>query len=237
MTRLTFGLEWRLAIARPRLFVLNATIPLLLVIPIALSGAPTPHASAVYAVMFVLFGTFGSAIPLVRDSERGMVTRIGRTNIGAVPYLLGRTLAGTTIDAVQLAPALGIVLAISQGEPEAKALAVPVLLAVLAVTNLLGVWVAALARSLAEAALFSAVSGLMLLHASGAFRTPVSGSVGASLEAASPYRALHEILLSVGGAPVWQGGYQLLVWVSVLTLITVASAPRLMSTLASTRHR
>lgn len=69
-------LEWQLARRRVRLFVLNVAVPLILVVPVALSGAPRAHAAAVYTVLFTLFGTFGSAIPLVRDGESGIFTRV-----------------------------------------------------------------------------------------------------------------------------------------------------------------
>lgn len=235
MTRLAFVLEWRLAIVRRRLFVLNAVIPLLLVAPIAFSAAPTAHAAAVYAVLFTLFGTFGSAIPIVRDSDRGMIARIEGTRMGGADYLVGRALGGATVDTLQLLPATGIILAVSPGAGTVEMLVIPILFAVMVLTNIIGVWVASFARSLAEAALFSAVTGLLLLHISGTFRTPAPETLGSVLEAVSPFRALHEVLLSAGGIPVWQGGAPLAAWLALLLTITVGTAPHLMRHLAAGR--
>ena len=108
MSLLVVGLELRLALARRRLFVLNVAVPLLLVTPIALGSAPAFHAAAVYTVLFVLSGTFGSAIPLVRDAEAGLLDRVLRSGLSPACYLLQRAAAGSVLDALQLAPALAV---------------------------------------------------------------------------------------------------------------------------------
>ena len=62
MTAVVWGLEWRIAVTRRRLLVLNTLVPLLLVVPVATGAAPAVHAAAVYTVLFAIFSTFGSAI-------------------------------------------------------------------------------------------------------------------------------------------------------------------------------
>jgi len=204
---LAFALEWRTALRRRRLLVLNVAVPLLLVLPVATAGAPAHHAAAVYAVLFVLFGTFGAAIPLLRDAERGLVRRLLVGGLPAARLLLERAAAAALVDTAQLTPAAILALAAAGALPAAPLL-LAVLLATLLMANLLGVLVAAVARSVAEGALFAAVATLLLLHASGVFRTPRPGSLAAVLEAAAPYRALHETLLTelTGGATRAAGG-------------------------------
>ena len=77
---------------------------------------------------------------------------------------------------------------------------VPALILGLVAANALGVITAALARSVAEGALFSAVAALLLLHWAGTFRSPVPGTWQATLEAWNPFRPLHESLLAAAGA-------------------------------------
>lgn len=232
---LAWSLEWRLARARRRLLALNVAIPLLLVAPVALGGAPAHHAAAVYAVLFVLFGTFGSAIPLVRDAEAGLQARLHLAGMPDAPLLLGRAGAGAAVDAAQLAPSLGLALAAGGSAPAAAAAAAVALAASLLLAGLIGIWVAAAARSLAEAALFAAVAGLLLLHAGGVFRTPAPGGAAAAVEALVPFRLLHESLLAAAGVgavppPVaWAGGLGTLLLVATATGI---AAPRLGRTLA-----
>ena len=79
--------------------------------------------------------------------------------------------------------------------------------------------VAAAARSLAETALFSAVTALLLLHVSGVFRTPAQGSVWAGAESVSPFRALHEATLAMSTATPALGGAALVLWAFVLPAI------------------
>lgn len=217
-------MELRVALARRRLFALNVLVPLSLVTPIALGAAPDPHAAAVYVVLFVLFGTFGSSIPLVRDAERGLLGRILSTGLSPAAYLVQRSAAGSLIDAVQLFPSL-VVAGTGLGAPVERLGAIwLVLTASLWIANLVGVLVASVARSLAETALLSAVSALLLLHLSGAFRTPMPSSVWARLEVASPFRMLHETMLALPGGEPPSGAAVAVVWTLALPVLTTVLA-------------
>lgn len=235
MTALVWSLEWRRAAARRRLFVLNVTMPLLLVTPMAL-GAPHVHAAAAYAVLFGIFAVFGSAIPLVRDAEAGLVERMLHGGVSPLGLLLQRAAAGTLLDGVQLAPALLVVGAGAGASGSSLAVAALALLGSLWVGNLLGVVAASAARSHAEAALFSAVFALLLLHASGVFRTPPPGGLAALIEAVSPFRALHESLLSLAWGHA-SGFTSLAVWAGVGAVFTTAAAPYLVSALPGVGRR
>jgi hypothetical protein len=226
VTAIVWELEWRIALKRRRLFVLNVLVPLLLVTSIAVGGAPAVHAAAVYAVLFTIFGTFGSAIPLVRDAGSGLAGRVLRGGVPASTYLLQRTAAGATIDIIQLAPALAVASVGAGATPRGFAVALAALAGTVWVASLLGCLVAGLTRSLAEAALFSAVGTLLLLHASGVFRTPMPGTIGALVEAVAPFRALHEALLSMSMSSPIEGGASLAFWGIVLGVATGASAGR-----------
>jgi hypothetical protein len=236
MTAIVWELEWRIATARKRLFVLNVVVPLLLVVPVAAGAAPAVHAAAVYAVLFAIFSTFGSAIPLVRDGESGLSGRVLRAGVAPASYFLQRTAAGAVLDVLQLGPALAVAAVGAGAGPRAFLLVLVVLAATVWVANLLGVLVAAATRSLAEAALFAAVSTLLLLHASGVFRTPVPESFGAALESVAPFRMLHEALLSVSLTTPVRGGPALGVWCVVMTVATWVLAGRLSGSLRVSRR-
>ena len=217
-------MELRVALARRRLFALNVLVPLFLVTPIALGSAPDPHAAAVYAVLFVLFGTFGSAIPIVRDAESGLLERIHSTGLPPASYLLQRSAAGTLVDSIQLLPALLVAGTGLGASVEPLGGALITLAASLWIANLLGVLVASAARSLAETALFAAVSALLLLHVSGVFRTPLESSVWGWLEGVSPFRALHEGMLALPAADGAGGRSVLAVWALALPALTALLA-------------
>jgi hypothetical protein len=232
------ALEWRLAARRRRLMILNMAIPLLLVGALTLGAAPPHHAAAVTTVLFALFGTFGSAIPLLRDGETGLVARLRQTALSAHSIALQKILAGAVLDTAQLAPSL-VVLALAGG-----AAALPLTLAVLAASlllaNAIGAWLAALARSVAEGALFAAVATLLLLHASGVFRTPAPATTAARLEAIAPYRPLHECLLALGGVGATPGRAGILALLAALltvTIVTTILAPKLLDALGKREGR
>lgn len=192
-------LEWRLALRRRRLLLLNTAIPLLLVLPLAAGGAPAYHASAAYAVLFVLFGTFGSAIPLLRDGEGGPLRRVILRGIPERVLLAERILAGVVLDTLEILPALLVVSWLGGAGGPALAMLLASVPPALLAANLVGCWVAALARSIAEGALLAALASLFLLHGSGVFRTPAEGSWEAGLEALLPFTPFHEALFAVAG--------------------------------------
>jgi hypothetical protein len=226
--------EWLLALRRKRLLVLNAGVPLLLVAPIAMAQAPPPHAAAAYSVLFVLFGVFGSAIPLIRDGSSGLLTRWKLAGLPPRELLGSRVAAQTALDALEVLPASLLIVAAGG---RATATAAPLLLALpftLLVANALGAWSAALARSLAEGALFSSVLSLLLLHAAGTFRTPSPGSMGAVVESLSPFRMLHEALLGAAGGTLADGASwtPALIAGAAFLMVTAVAATRLVERIA-----
>lgn len=224
MTALIWNLEWARTVKRRRLLYLNVAVPLLLVAPIALGDAPAQHAAVAYATLFVFFATFGSAIPAVRDGTSGLLGRILMTGTAPHRLTIERTLAASILDLSQLLPSLLLIAVVTRPGLNQTAGAILALALALVTANMVGAWVAALARSIAEAALFGAVLSLLLLHASGVFRTASPGSVGALIELVSPYRALHELTLGLaGGSGALAAGASLsaaLLWAGIGTVLT-----------------
>ncbi len=227
MTVTVLRTEWLTAVRRRRLFMFNILIPLTFVATIALSSAPAVHAAAVFTVLFALFGTFGSSIPLIRDGESGLLRRYVLTGVHPGGVVLQRVIAAAGLDLVELAPSVFVIVAARGSSASQFAMVVLALILGLLAANALGAITAALAKSVAEGALFSAVAALLLLHWAGTFRSPVPGTWQATLEAWNPFRPLHESLLAAAGA----GGPDLdpalltppiAATVAVLVLITVA---------------
>jgi hypothetical protein len=184
--------EWLVAVRRPRTFALSMVVPAGTVAALLFAGAPAVHASVVVIVLFGFFGTFGSAIPLVRDLETGRLSRL--LHAGADPaYLLGqRLIVSAAIDFLQLTPAIALLLLM--GDPSVALPLASSVFAALLFANLLGSWIGALTRSIGEAALLCSVSALFLLHAAGVFRTPVPDTLSAALAAWSPFAPLRAAL-------------------------------------------
>ena len=149
-----------------------------------------------------------------------------RGGISPSSYLLQRSAAGAVLDALQLAPALAFAAIGAGASPRDVLVAFGTLAATAWVGNLIGTLVAATTRSLAEVALFTAVSTLLLLHMSGVFRTPLPGSYGLRFEAVSPFRALHESILdmTLAGPAAGAGGGALASWGLVLPIVIMVLA-------------
>ena len=214
--RAVWWLEWRLALTDRRRFALSAIVPLLIAASVASGVAAPAPAAGVYLVLFVAFAVLGSALPLRWDGERGLVDRVVRGGVPGGRYFLARAGAGAAIDLVQLTPAL-VVVALTNGGSATSlvgafaALAVSVWLA-----GLVGVLAAALSRSLAETGLVAALAVLLLAHSSGVFEDPAPGSLLAGIEAASPFRVLHESLLNLTVGASATGVAAAMVWALLL---------------------
>lgn len=206
MTGGVWRLEWRIARSRPRRLAWSVSVPVFLLVPVAMSGAAAAHRATVYALFVVFFGLFGAAAPVVRDAERGWVERVLLTGCGVRSWLLERTAAHSLQDLLQLAPALAAVVWIEGGTPVAlptASVAAGVLLA-LVTANLVGTVVAAAVRSLAEGALVCAAVGLATLHLAGAFRPPAPDSWQEAAAAVSPFLpALSSFRELAGARDLW----------------------------------
>ena len=230
-----WALEWRVALRRRRLFYFNVIVPLVLVSVVSGAGAPAHHAAAIYAVLFVMFATFGSAIPWVRDGETGWRERLALRGASPWSLVLGRSAAATLLDLLQLAPSVLLILLAGDHRASHWVAMFWALAISLGAANLLGCWVAATARSVAEAALFSATVSLFLLHGAGTFRTPMPGSTGAAIQVWIPFRLLHETLLAVanGGLLPTLISWPISLWATLsLTAATALAAPRLVARLS-----
>lgn len=200
MNAAVWALEWRQAARRRRVIVLSAGVPLLLILVVALGGAPAPHAALVYSVLFTFFGTFGAAIPWARDEERGLLHRLVLAGL-PMPSIAGQRLAASALlDLLELVPAL-LVIALVYHVAAADAIRLFAMVGVgLLAANALGMAVAWVAGSLAETALLAAVSALLLLHAGGVFRTPPVGGALEALQRAVPFHYMHEAIRAAVGA-------------------------------------
>jgi ABC-2 type transporter len=226
-----WAVEWRLAQTRRRLFVLNTALPLALVLPVATGAIPAQEAASVYVFVFSAFAAIGSAVPLRWEGERGMSARIVLGGMSPSSYLLQRTAAGAVRDVVQLMPAL-VAIAVAAHASIGDALLVFVgLTATCWIGGLMGVVAAAVTRSLVEAVIVATVIVISLAEMSGVFYTPAPGSVGAALEAVSPFRGLHERLLDMTvGAPT-SGGMAEIAWAVLLPAVVAMFAVRLHASL------
>lgn len=230
-------LEFRVALAQRRLFILNTIVPLALVLPIALGGAPRFHAAVVFTLLVTFFGVFGQAIPLARDAERGLTARFFLAGVSPRGFFGERIAAHALLDGVQLAPALLVIALSYQAGGRAFAGLVAAALLALVTANAIGVLIASMARSIAEAALFSSIVALFGLHAAGVFRAPVPGSFADQVRAAVPFARLHQTMQGVLGVNVTPPTSWLtaVVGAAALVALVVLFAPRLAGALTRAR--
>ena len=196
-------LELQRALRRRRTLLLNVVVPLALIAALPAGNAPPVHAAVVCGVLFAFFGTFGSAIPLVRDAETGRLSSLVYAGANARDLLLQRIVGNALLDTLQLAPS-AVVLAIAYGGNALPAL-LGCLIAALLAANVLGTWIAVLTRSIGEAALLGSVSALVLLHLGGTFRTPAAGTWQESVAPLSPFYYLQRATSAAFGATPLEG--------------------------------
>ena len=226
-----WSLQWRHTLRRRRLLGWNVLVPIVLLLPVALSAAAAPHRSAVYSVFVVFFGTFGGCIPLVGDRARGWSEKVLLTGYDAHRWLAERLASDAAIDTVQLTPVLVLSLLLARADPAAYGLTLLAVALALLTANALGSVIARFVDSVAEAALVSGAVALFALHFSGVFRTPVAGTWAWHVERVSPFRPLAQTMDRVAqSAPgdIATGGWLgPVVVTAALLLLAVSLAPRL----------
>lgn len=227
MTPAVWSIQWRLALQRKRVFILNFVVPLTLVLIVATGAVPPGAAAGVYVIIFTAFSMFGAAIPLRWEGQRGMTGRIVRAGVGPSSYLLQRAGAGATLDTLQLTPALLLAGLTVGADVDELVRAFVALAATVWIVGLVGIVVAAASRSITETALFAAVTVPLLAHMSGVFRAPAPGSYQAVLERGSPFGALHVALLDMTNGDPGGGGAAVMVWAIALPIAIVVFGPRL----------
>ena len=229
--------EFLVAVRRRRTFALNVLVTSGLTAALVFSAAPPVHAALVITVLFAFFGTFGCAIPLVRDRETGRFSRLLHAGASPASLLLQRVAVSAVLDFAQLLPACAILLAAHN--PTAGPALLLGLLAALIFSNVLGTWIGALTGSIGEAALLSSVGALLLLHAAGVFRTPVPNSWGESLQSISPFAFLHHAIRAAFGLPAAPTSVPITVLAIALgaALASITIVPRVARDFAYTPRR
>lgn len=161
-----------------------------------------------------------------------MTAKVLRAGVGPGAYVLGRAAAGASVSLLQLLPSVVAAAVFLRASSMEALLALAALAITLWTASLVAVLAATVGRNRSEALGLTAVTLLLLLHLSGVFRVPPTGGVGAALEEASPFRALHESFVAMvsGGSP--HGGIAELAWGIGLAALLLALAPVLVPPLA-----
>jgi len=227
VSALVWGLEWRLVLSRKRDLALCILSPLALVLILGTGAVSHLTASACYALLFTSCGALRTLLPLLKDVERGMTARVLQGGVAPGAYLIGRAAAGASVSLVQLLPSVVAAALFLSASPMEVLLALAALAITLWTVSLVSVLAGAVGRSRSEALGLAGVTLLLLLHMSGVFRVPPTGGLGAALEEASPFRALHESFVAMvsGGSP--HGGIAELAWGIGLAALLLALAPAL----------
>ena len=172
----TAGRELLVTLSRPRATTMRVLVPLLLAVPLSAGGAPTFWAAMLLTVLVAMVGAVGCGMTLARARACGFVDRL--SVVPGHPWrIVGCWVsAGALVDALQLLPAL-LVVVVAGG---ATATAVLALLcstvAALLVANVIGCTLALVAGGAAEVLLDVAVVLAPLLFLGGLFTgVPRSG--------------------------------------------------------------
>ncbi len=207
MPRGMFVRELLTSLTRPRALLLKVAVPLLLTVPLVAGHAPTFWAAMLLTVLCAMTGAVGSAVTISRARDSGLLTRLALTPRPAWRVVCGWVAGGAAVDALQLAPALAVVIALAPVSPVAAVALLCGAAAVLVVTNVLGCAVAALGGGPGEVLLDVAVVLAPLLFLGGLFTgVPRDGWrwIAAQVD---PFTYLHSAFIAaLGGAPAFDGG-------------------------------
>ena len=195
---------------RRRALVIKLGFPLLVALPLVISGAPTIYAAMALTMLITIVGALGSGAVLTRERQSGLTLRYRTLPVTPGRLLIERLSTSALIDFFQLTPVL-LVVAVRQ--PSAFGWWPALLLsvaAVLLIGNLLGAVASTLSDSPGEVMLYVIIPLLPLLYLSGVF-TPLEPPILLVVSRLLPFSYLYEALLgALGGQP------NLLPWETVL---------------------
>lgn len=207
MPRTMLVREVLVTFTRPRALAIKVLVPLILTLPLVAGHAPTFWAAMLLSVLCAMTGTIGSAVTVARARESGLLTRLALTPKPAWRVVSSWVAGGAVVDAVQLAPAVVVVLALAPVTPLAGVALVLSVLAVLLLANALGSAVAALGGGAGEVLLDVAVLLAPLLFLGGLFTgVPRDGWrwIAAQVD---PFAYLHSAFIgALGGSPSFDAG-------------------------------
>ena len=195
---------------RRRALVIKLGFPLLVALPLVISGAPTIYAAMALTMLITIVGALGSGAVLTRERQSGLTLRYRTLPVTPGRLLIERLSTSALIDFFQLTPVL-LVVAVRQ--PSAFGWWPALLLsvaAVLLIGNLLGAVASTLSDSPGEVMLYVIIPLLLLLYLAGVF-TPLEPPILLVVSRLLPFSYLYEALLgALGGQP------NLLPWETVL---------------------
>ncbi|TME78052.1 MAG: ABC transporter permease [Chloroflexi bacterium] len=186
---------------RRRALVIKLAFPLLVAIPLVLSGAPSIYAAMALTMLTAIVGALGAGAVLTRERQTGLTLRYRTLPVTPGRLLIERLSTNVVIDFGQLIPVLVL---IALRHPSAYAWWPALLLttaAVLLIGNLMGAVASSLSQSPGEVMLYVVIPLLPLLYLSGVF-TPLSQPALLVVSRLLPFSYLHEALLgALGGQP------------------------------------
>ena len=195
---------------RRRALLVKLVFPLLVAIPLVLSGAPIIYAAMALTMLVTIVGALGSGAVLTRERQSGLTLRYRTLPVTPGRLLIERLATNAAIDFVQLTPVL---LLVAIRHPSGFAWWPALLVstaAVLFIGNLLGAVASTLSDSPGEVMLYVVVPLLPILFLSGVF-TPLQPPILLAISRLLPFSYLYQAVLgALGGQP------NLLPWETVL---------------------
>jgi hypothetical protein len=194
-----WGREWLVTLAHPRALAMRVAVPLLLAVPLVTGGAPTFWAAMLLTVLVAMVGAVGSGMTIARSRASGHLARLAVTPGPAWRAAGSWVLAAAAVDAMQLLPALAVVMLGGGAGVDAAGSLLLCVAATLLAANVLGCALALLAGGAAEVLLDVAVVLAPLLFLGGLFTgVPRQGwrLVVARLD---PFSHLHSALIGALG--------------------------------------
>ncbi|HVC38839.1 MAG TPA: ABC transporter permease [Candidatus Dormibacteraeota bacterium] len=228
-TRL-WQLELRGTLARRRALLIKLGFPLVLVIPLATTGAPPFFAAMLLTVLTAMVGTVGTGVAVTRARGTGWLDRLAVLPLPAWRVGLELFLAGWLVDCLQATLVLAVIAVVERPDPATLVTTWLVALAALAFSGTIGLGIAALTDHAGEAMLYLAVVLAPLLFLAGIFTGVPAGGPRFVAAQLLPFSYLDEgFQLLLGGNPPYGDPLGLLIAAAaflVLSLVVTAALGR-----------
>lgn len=175
-TRRLWQLELSASLARRRALAIKLAFPLVLAIPLALTGAPQFFAAMLLTILVAMVGTVGTGVSLTRSRGTGWLDRLAVLPLAPWRIAGEVFLAGWLLDCLQVTLLVLVVELAQRAGPVTLVTTWLLCLSTLSFSGAIGLAVATLTDNAGEAMLLLAVILAPLLFLSGLFTgIPASG--------------------------------------------------------------
>lgn len=190
------GRELVVSLRARRVLTVRMIVPLLLGVPLIVGHAPSFWASALLCTLVGMVGAVGAALAQVRGRTSGYIDQLGIVPRSSSSLVGEWMAASVAVDLLQMVPLLIVICLLGTGTPVQCGALIAMVVASLAIMNVMGAAVSLVASGPGDVLVTTAVVLAPLLFLGGLFTGVPTTGVGSVVATVDPFRYLDSAFIN-----------------------------------------